>query len=60
MQSSQSPHHTLPSVVRLSPVATLIVLGVRLVFVGLRCVFNLWVALTPDQDREWKASRAGV
>jgi len=57
MQSSQSFHPIAPTVVRLSPVATLIVLGVRFVMVGLQYVFSLWVALTPGQDREWKSSR---
>jgi len=57
MQSAQSPQPIALSVVRLSPVATLIVLGARLVFAGLQRVFSLWVALTPGQDREWKAAR---
>jgi len=57
MQSPQSLPPIAPTVVRLSPVATLIVLGARLVMVGLQCVFNLWVALTPGQDRKWTSSR---
>lgn len=60
MQPTQLSQNTVPTVVRLGLVATLFVMGIRLVFVGLQGVLNLWIALTPGQDRAWQAPRTRV
>lgn len=56
MPPIQQLNETVPSVIRLGPGTAAVVLGVHLIFVGLQSLFNVWVALTPSQDMQWKPS----
>ena len=58
MPPTQQPNPSTPAVVRLGLGTAAVVLGVHLVFAGLRSLLNLWVALTPGQDRQWNFSRS--
>ncbi len=58
MQPTQKLDDTMPAIVHLGLGATTLVLGVHLIFAGLRNLLDLWVALTPNQDREWNFSRS--
>ena len=58
MIPAQQSSDTTPAVVRLSLGASVLVLSIHLVFAGLSGLLNIWVALTPNQDREWNTSRS--
>ncbi len=60
MQSTQQLNESSFAVVRLSLGAAALVLGVRIVFAGLQGLLNVWVALTPGQDRQWNVHRSRV
>jgi hypothetical protein len=56
LQPIQQSNDSTPAVVRLGLGAALFVMGIHLLFAGLRVLLNLWVALTPGKDRQWRIS----
>ncbi len=55
-----NPHENTLFVVRLGLESTALVLAFHILFAGLQGLLNVWIALTPQQDLQWKLSRSRV